>query len=183
MKLLLFVAFQILLVSQTFSQKNEDVLYWSAERKLTEKDFEIKTTSDSLSQSNSLFTISFKISGFDFLAKNLNNRVENYFLKSASQINVISGIKETLRYQQTHFDINEIYARKFRKALKENKKSIIKGFKIIEDLNNQIISDCSKRRALYDVETKIGTDDFKQKEWEIIIEKELQELSDFAFEK
>ncbi len=44
------------------------------------------------------------------------------------------------------------------------------------------MTDFSKRRIDYDLETKFGTDVLKQKQWEIQIQKELSELNDFAFE-
>ena len=159
------------------------MLRWSSTRKLTLIDFGIKTTKLETTTSFGQFSISYKVNGFDFMTKNFNKKVENLFIKSASWIDTTSNIQESLTYQQTLFDISEIYARQFRKALHDNRRKIISGSNFIEDLDQKSIADFSKRRIAYDRETKFGTDIEKQKEWEIQIQKELADLSGFAYNK
>ena len=77
----------------------------------------------------------------------------------------------------------EIYARKFRKELKENRKLIAKGTQFVEGINSRVSTEFSKRRLKYDEETKYGMDSTKQQIWEEQISKELAELADFQFEK
>jgi hypothetical protein len=93
------------------------------------------------------------------------------------------NVQQSLAYQQTLFDMCEIYTRQFRKALKENRKTIAKGTAIAEELNNRFMTDFAKRRIDYDRETKFGSDEPKQKEWESQIQNELTELSEYAYEK
>lgn len=73
------------------------------------------------------------MTGFDFLTKNFNKKVQNYFIK--------------------------------------------------EELSNKCMADCARRRLLYEQETRAGTDQQKQKEWEAQIQKELLELDEFAHER
>lgn len=161
-------------------EKNaENFFSWTADRKLTVDDFHIRKGS-STSSSFAQFSIGYSAAGFDFLSRNLNKRIFNHFFSSASWIDTTADITLVLNYQQTLFDLSEVYARQFRKLLKENKKRIIKGLGFLNDLNDQIVSAFAKRRLEYDEETKYATDAAKQKIWEAQIQKELAELSEFA---
>lgn len=166
-----------------YSQNSKDKLQWSATRKLTLDDFLIKTKFIETTTSFAQFSFDYKVNGFDFLTKNFNKKVFNSFIKSASWIDTTTNFKQSLIYQQTLFDIAEIYTRQFRKALKENRKKLIKGVEIAENLHNEIMTKFSVRRIDYDSKTKFGYDLEKQKEWEIQIQIELAELNDFAFGK
>ncbi|MBS1666516.1 MAG: hypothetical protein JST58_03990 [Bacteroidetes bacterium] len=177
--------FLVLLQTLTivFAQNDNERLRWSPTRKLTISDFAIKTKQVETTTSFGQFYIGFKVKGFDFMTKNFNKKVDNFFIKSASWIDTTINIDQSLIYQQTLFDISEIYTRQFRKALHDNRKKIISGTNFIEELNQKYITDFSKRRIEYDKQTKFGTDIAKQKEWEIQIQKELFDLSDFSYEK
>jgi hypothetical protein len=171
-----------LLTSYAFGQSSQDNLLWSATHKLTLDDFSIKTKSNETTSSFAQFSVDYQVSGFDFLTKNFNKKVHNYIIKTASWIDTTTNINQSLLYQQTLFDICEIYTRQFRKALRENRKKIANGTEFVKELNNKIMTDFSKRRIDYDRETKYGTDLTSQKEWELQIQKELLELNDFAYD-
>lgn len=171
-----------LLTSYAYGQNSHDNLQWSATYKLTLDDFSIKTRSNETTSSFAQFSVDYEVGGFDFLTKNFNKKVHNYMIKSASWIDTTTNINQSLLYQQTLFDICEIYTRQFRKELRENRKKIANGTEIAKELNNKIMTDFSKRRIEYDHETKYGTDLTKQKEWENQIQKELIELKDFSYE-
>lgn len=173
----------LLTINTSLSQVNDDYLLWSSTRKLTPDDFTIKTQVPESTASFGQFSMSYQVNGFNFLTKNFNKKVRNYFIKTASWIDTTSNLAQALAYQQTLFDICEIYTRQFRKALKENRKKIAKGTTIIEELNQKFMTAFAKRRIDYDRETKSGADELKQKEWESQIDKELTELSDYAYEK
>jgi hypothetical protein len=164
-------------------QSSNDYILWSSTRKITADDFEIKLKKLESTPSFAQFTVDYQVNGFDFMTKNFNKKVRNYFLRSASWIDTTTNLQQSLTYHQTLFDICEIYTRHFRKALKENRRKIANGTKIAEELNNQIMTDFAKRRIDYDRETNFASDSNKQKEWEIQIQRELSELSDFAYDK
>jgi hypothetical protein len=164
-------------------QVNNDKLLWSQTHKLTVDDFGIKTKSLETTSSFAQFSVDYQVNGFDFMTKNFNKKVRNYIIKTASWIDTTTNINKSLLYQQTLFDICEIYTRQFRKSLRENRKKIANGTQIAEELNNKIMTEFSKRRVDYDRETKFGTDMTKQKEWEVLIQMEILELSDFAYDK
>jgi hypothetical protein len=181
-RLTILFLFICLFTTLGFGQNSSDNLQWSATHKLTLDDFSIKTKSLETTSSFAQFSIDYQVNGFDFLTKNFNKKVHNYIIKTASWIDTTSNINQLLLYQQTLFDIFEIYTRQFRKALRENRKKIVNGTEIANELNNKIMTDFSKRRIEYDRDTKFGTDLVKQMEWEKQIQKELLELNDFAYE-
>lgn len=182
-KTILILLFTIFSTTKlVYCQNSTDKLQWSATNKLTVDDFSIKTKSIERISSFAQFSFDYKINGFDFMTKNFNKKIFNSLIKSASWIDTTTNFKQSLIYQQTLFDISEIYTRHFRKVLKENRKKLIKGIEIAENLHNEIMSKFSVRRINYDSETKFSNDLEKQNEWETLIQKELMVLNDFAFE-
>lgn len=170
----------IYLLGQTISDDN--LVFWSSTKKLMAKDFKIKTSNGETNPSFGQFSVDYKVNGFDFLTKNFNKKVRNYFIKSASWIDTTATVSISIRYQQTLFDICEIYARQFRKELKENRKKIASGVQFVEGLNQKAMTDLSNRRVVYDRETKFGTVIEKQSEWEKQIQNELNDLKEFSNE-
>jgi hypothetical protein len=104
-------------------------------------------------------------------------------IPTASWIDTTKNTTQTLNYEQTLFDLSEIYVRKFRQQLKENRRKVIKGTEFAEQLNSKILTEFSKRRIEYTKDTAFGKDTEKQKFWEAQIKKELAELDEFAYEK
>ena len=174
----------LLLLSGNFlfsqSRVNNDYIAWSSTRRLTANDFIIKTKDLQTTTSFAQFYMDYQVGGFDFMSKNLNKKVGNYFIKSGSWIDTTYSISKSIRYQQTLFDLAEIYARQFRKELKANKRKILGGTNFIKELNSKIVSDMSKRRIDYDTETKFGSDAAKQAEWENEIWIELKGLKEYG---
>ncbi|CAN5207302.1 hypothetical protein BH11BAC5_BH11BAC5_13610 [soil metagenome] len=175
----LFLIFHITI----FAFGQNEMLRWSAITKLTPDDFFIKTKQLETSTSFGQFIIGFKVNGFDFLTKNFNKKVDNFFIKSASWIDTTANVAQSLIYQQTLFDLSEIYARQFRKALREKRSKILSGTNFTQELNQQYMTEFAKRRIDYDRETKYSTDATKQKAWEDQIQKELTELNGFSYNK
>lgn len=163
--------------------QNQEILPWSSTRKITVEDFYIKTKSLETTISFAQFSIDYQVNSFDFLRKNFNKKVQNYMIKSASWIDTTASINQSLLYQQTLFDLSEIYTRQFRKSLRENRKKFISGTEIAKELNNKTMTDFSKRRIDYDRDTQFATELTKQKEWEMEIQEELEALSDYAYDK
>ncbi|GAB1404231.1 MAG: hypothetical protein PHX54_01680 [Lentimicrobiaceae bacterium] len=160
----------------------KNLVFWSATNKLTTDAFGIKI-SNRENSSFAQFSVDYQVNGFDFMTKNFNNKVRNYIIVSASWIDTTSNVSESLRYQQTLFDLCEIYTRQFRKGLKEKRKKIASGTQFVEELNQEIMTEFSNRRIVYDRETNYGLLTDKQLIWENQIQKELEELKDYAFDK
>jgi hypothetical protein len=183
MRSLLTIIFMIGFLTNGFSQDNPDFLLWNSSHKLTINDFGIKKNDSKSGLSFAQFSIDFSVNGFDFMTKNFNKKVKNEIIKSASWIDTTQFVELSLRYQQTLFDISEIYVRRFRKELRDNRKQIAKGLNIVQEINSKISSDFAKRRLEYDSETDSGANDEKQLFWEEQVKKELLELSEFEYGK
>jgi hypothetical protein len=181
----LFACLSILFLSECACAQpapGNDYLSWSATRKLAVEDFLIRKKPGDGFSSAAQFSVQFDLQGFAFLKRNFNRSVHNYFIKSASWIDTSFDTATSLRYQQTLFDICEIYTRRFRHDLKANRKRLAGKNDLINELNAKAMSDFAKRRMLYDDETGSGSNAGKQLEWEMQIRKELDELKDFAVE-
>ena len=104
-------------------------------------------------------------------------------VKTGSQIDTTGTVDIYLLYQQTIFNLCEIYTRHFRKELRENRSKFMKGAGFADELNMEIMKQLMIRREEYTKETNSATNPEKQREWEAQIRKELEELADYAYEK
>lgn len=179
MKYTIIISIILLHINPIFSQNNKK--NWSSTDRLNINDFELKITNQT-SNCFGQFSIEYNVNGLDFFTKNFNTKVKNCMITSASWIDTNSDVKVSIRYQQTLFDLSEIYARYFRKELKENRKKLASGTKIVDEINQKNLTEFSKKRIEYDIETNFGMNDVKQKEWEIHILKELNELKEFEYD-
>ncbi len=178
----------ILIISSlnlTFGQNlQEGQKRWSSDEKLTIEDFKIKISDENNDVVFSQFMISHAIGGFDFMKRNLNQKIENIFLGNASWIDTtkVADIQKQIDFQQMQFELAEIHARKFRKRALENKGQIAKGFDIINQINNEIMTEFSKSRLELVKETESGRNEQKILEWKEKIATELRELDEFSYE-
>lgn len=182
MKLLLSFLLILGLTTICVAQENPDYLLWNSDHALTVDDFGIKK-SDPSYMCFAQFTIEHYVSGFDFMAKNFNKKVKNLMIISASWIDTTQNVELSLKYQQTLFDISEIYARKLRKELKENRKQIAKGFAIVNEISARNSAEFAKRRLEYDSDTEYGKNTQRQSLWDQKIKQELLELADYDYNK
>ena len=171
-------------MNQTFGQSlQQGQKRWSSEQKLTIDDFKIKISDKNNDAVYSQFMISHAIGGFDFMKRNLNQKIENIFLGNASWIDTtkVSEIQKQIDFQQMQYDLAEIHARKFRKRALENKKKIAKGFDIINQINNEIMTEFSESRLELIKETEGGQTEEKIEEWKEKIATELKQLYEFRY--
>ena len=163
-----------------YSSTPDGYRIWDPERKLTVDDFQIKTRQLPNYSSFMQFTIDYKVTGFDFMTKNFNKRVTNAMIPSASWIDTSRDVARSLRYEQTLFDMAEVYTRQFRQQLKVNRKKLASGTQIAEELNAKVMSDFAKRRLQYDAETREASNESEQLRWEEMIKQELTALAEFS---
>src|SRR5947208_1921080 len=138
----------LIVESPGFSQNKTDSNYlaWSSKRRLTVTDFEIRIAGEKTSPSFAQFYIDYRTGPVDFMKKNFNDKVHTYFIRSASWIDTTISMNISLRYQQTLFDLSEVYARQFRKQLKANKKKSLYNDTYGKTLDAEIMTSFSKRR-------------------------------------
>ena len=83
-----------------------------------------------------------------------------------------------MAHERLHYNITELYARKFRKALASIQSS--KSLKLdLNKLQKAINSQFTKRQNDYDFETNHSRIPQAQKQWQLRIEKELLALEAF----
>ena len=184
-KLFFAVLLSIICLNSSFGQDLLDgQKRWSSDTKLLLDDFKIKTSSENNELIYSQFFISHSISGFDFLKRNLNQKIENIFLGNASWIDTtkVFSIEKQIDFQQMQFDLAEIHARKFRKQVFINKGKISKGFDIINQIHNQIMAELSENRLQLVKETESGQNEKKIVQWKEKIATELKELHEFRYD-
>ena len=173
----LFFLSALSVISVCAQDYDPDKLFWSNIQKLKVDDFGVQTTNDQSGNSSAVFEIEYSVKGFNFLRKNFNQKINHYLLKPSSHIRLDDNVDQYLRFQQTMFDLEELYVRQLRKAISENRRKLIFTTGVVDDLKTEIIDEKLKEtQALYIKETNSGADIEKQKEWE---EKITQELSDF----
>lgn len=180
----LLIALSIFMCGITFAQKNknDDRIYWNERQQLIVDDFGIKTKDLESGATSAEFAIDYRVGKLNFVTSNFNKNVRNYMVKSTSQIDTTGNVQQYLLYQQTLFNLSEVYARELRKALRENRKSLLRSTNIADELNWKVMSEFMDRRSKYTQETNSASDPVKQKEWEKEIAYELNELKDFAYD-
>jgi len=179
------IILSIICLNLSFGQKLQDgQKRWSSEKKLTVNDFKIKISDENNEAIYSQFVISYSAQGFDFLKRNLNNKIGNIFFGNASWIDStkVENIDKQIEFQQAQFDLAEIQARKFRKELFIKKWKISKGFDIMNKISNKIMTEFSEIRLKLIRETEGGQNEQKVSEWKEKIANELKELNEFRFE-
>lgn len=171
--LLIFSCFSL------FAQKEETQIVWSKGYKLTWDDFQGKPKSGSTAGAITSSGI-----GRDFVYDNglitLNTKAT--FNKKKSWVKENAKITSVLGHEQGHFNITELYARKFRKAVlktkfkKDGEKAKNQLLKIYDIIDRE----WDAYQDLYDKETDLSREESKQKEWLLKIAQELEELEAYS---
>ena len=159
----------------------DEELSWNANKKLTWGNF--KATPD---YSHPYAAITYSGMSYGFSADVINGEVYvNYevncfFVANKSWVKRrYKGDKELLNHEQLHFDITELYTRKFKKELSAmtfsgNVKSEIKA--VYKRITKEKVSFQEK----YDLETDHSKNVAAQKRWQLNIHSELQKIIEFA---
>ncbi len=164
----------------------QNIIEWDSRYALKLSDFksEASKIGGNVNSLNSAMGIqfSFSMSNYEFMfTKNFNSKVSCTFARDASSL-IASDEKMAeclLKFSQFDFDLSELYARKFRKALYENKGAFSSAgfFKpIYDDINKEFTQRHSKAAD----ETQLGQDETKLQVLHAQVLYELNELPDFC---
>lgn len=168
-------------VSLSFAQ-DEDRVQWSATKRLTLADFRMVVPMAPSQYSYISLVTKYFVHGYDAFGGNLNKKVSNYMIPSASYIDTSVYAATSLMYEQTIFDLHEIYARKMRRALKQNRKKLFGSLDYIDQQHDVFAKEMAQARIKYDRETNFARNIDKQKEWEAQIKKELDAINEYSLE-
>jgi hypothetical protein len=135
-------------------------------------------------QSGSQVEFSFYMTNAEFMmTKNWNSKVKATFNKTAAYIIAPDDttVGKLVSLSQFHFDLAELYARKFRKELYKNKKAF-SNVSFIQPIYDRMIKEYSERGALVNKETDLGnrSELLKQRHDEVLAE--IDQLNEFCKE-
>jgi hypothetical protein len=177
--IIVFFSFIILLCS-SIPQSKSELIYWSKDYKLTWNDF--KASPKNISTNAAITSAGFGIEPYT-ISSNSDSVVLNmnvFFVKNESWVKQNAKTLPLLNHEQCHFDINELYARKFRQQIKKYK---FTNASFLENFPKLFLKYQNERDAyqnLYDKQTDHSRIQAKQLEWELKVAKELEILEAFS---
>jgi hypothetical protein len=176
MKKILWTLFSIspfLFFSNTDSP---DIIYWSEHSRLTWDDFQATPRFDY--ENISALTSSGIVHYTGCNSGEITYKVRAYFEKHESWVKEEALTTHHLTHEQIHFDITELYARKLRKLLNEQK--FLCGQEVeFEQFIKNALDGWQHEQQNFDIITRHSLDADNQKEWFYKIEMELSLLDEF----
>lgn len=162
------------------TSSNENTISWDKDRKLTWEDFKADPDANSdavaLTASGITFGYSVKTSGRRIIG--FTTSVEAHFYPDKSWYLTESADDYILGHEQLHFDITELYARKFRQQL--DRLVVNQNIKIqMNQIHEAINTALTKTQHTYDEQTQHSIVVDAQKYWENFIAEELQKLDKY----
>lgn len=166
------------------NNNDEATMSWNETKKLTWADFQ--STPDNNSEA-----VALTASGITFgysLKTTSNNRivdfsvsVESHFYPKKSWYLKDRANNYILAHEQLHFDITELYARRFRKELTKVKvnQNLKKQLRALHKSINKSLNETQKK---YDAESNHSINVDIQKQWEVLIHSELKKLDQYKSE-
>lgn len=158
----------------------EESFTWNESHKLTWADFKSQpdVSRDAVALTASGITFGYSLKTFEDRIIGFTTSVEAHFYPNKSWYKKGKANDITLKHEQLHFDITELYARMFREQL--SKISVNQNIALqLNTLNNSINEIHNATQKKYDAESKHSTDIAKQKQWEVFIAAELKKLDQY----
>ena len=159
---------------------NEETLSWNESRKLTWDDFKgsPNSNSDAVALTASGITFGYSVKTTNDRIVGYSASVEAHFYPNKSWYKTSKADDYILAHEQLHFDITELYVRKFRQQLER----LVVNQNIKTQLNqiHQAINKAlDKTQKTYDEETNHSINNAAQKYWQEYVHKELEKLDNF----
>jgi hypothetical protein len=169
---LLLVASPIIGIAQ---DKNEELIDWSASRRLDWNDYKgpPKSNSDAAAATTSYLGIE-----YNFSNDKVTYKIACRFSKNKSW--VLHKTDHILGHEQGHFDITEIFARKLNKETGEYKFNKRTYQKDLQKIYNDIVDEKEKLQNQYDHETDYSRNAEKQAAWLVTIAALLKSYNAYA---
>lgn len=156
----------------------EPVMPWKETYHLTWNDFKAKPkyNTSAVATTASGITFGFSIKKSDDRVISFTTEVHAHFYPEQSWYKPEWADTHILGHEQLHFDITELFSRKFRKriSLLKTTNDVNKRLKTIQ---KSINSELAAFQNQYDSETDFSRNIEAQLQWEIFVEKELKKLA------
>lgn len=176
-----------LLLFTTVFSKAQNVIDWNGIYKLQLSDFQSKATEIGNTNiyslhSSSKFDFSYYMNNYEFMfTKNFNSKVNCTFTKDGASL--VAPDQETamslLNFAQYEFDLAELYARKLRKKIYEEK-GVFSDPTFFQPIYESIQKQYVEEYTIAAKETDIGKNQEKLKILHENVLKEIQELPNFC---
>ena len=162
----------------TFSQAlSNDTIHWIDYRKIAWSDFKGDTIDLPGITGQTLIVVLAYYNKPNLFIPTRTSVYTVFDRKNSWAINAYK-IDKSLKYNQTMFNLYEVYARKLRKDFKNTKFGLDPN-KVFLEKYNSTLTNLSDRNKQYMKETKIGTDSDSLDKWDKIIQAELKELEEY----
>lgn len=89
-------------------------------------------------------------------------------------------LQDVLDHEQLHFDICELYGRKFYKGVLDLRRKSQLSQDALENLYYKLTAEYEQTQDAYDVETGHSTNGAKQREWNVAINRAINELVSYS---
>lgn len=168
----------ILISGFCFAQEVEtekDYIYWSDDYKLVWNDFD--ELPHRYSEHAAYSVVGYE-SRFDMNEKRFKAVIRTYFDRNESWSK--SWVSILLSHEQGHFDLAEIYGRKFRKRVKEAMKAGEISVEKFQQMSDEAIQQLEEAQQEYDEDTNYSMDYRAQLQWNERIQEELKKLKEYA---
>jgi hypothetical protein len=169
------LAFILLLPLFSIAQSEEDLIKWSAGKKLQWKDYLSEPDKNSDAAASTSTRIGFE---YHIRDNNLTYTLSCNFSKTRSWGRHKNDY--ILSHEQGHFDIAEIFTRKLAKALSEYKFKSSSYKNDLKKIYTDVMQEKEKFQQQYDNETDYSRNDEKQATWLKKIKEALSDLKEFA---
>ncbi len=169
----LAIFFTLFFIGVLQSQKTDDAIPWTEQRKLSWSDFKGEVPKDAMAAATTASGISYKYSAnLMFNEVNLDFEVKTFFYPQESWYKPEICDSLVLSHEQLHFDITELFARKMRRKL--NQSTFSDNVKAeVRNIYNSILSELNAYQERYDWETDFSRKKIAQLRWQERIRAEL----------
>ncbi|TDX83076.1 DUF922 domain-containing protein [Epilithonimonas xixisoli] len=156
--------------------KAQDKIFWDENRKLEWIDFQSKTQPNTSKTAATTFCgISYLLSSSTKKFTSKQVKIESFFVPSKSWAHRDHRTDLILMHEQSHFDIAELFARRFRKIISDKTMDA----KALQKYYTEIYDDYKNYQQDYETATNHGRIRDKQLEYSAKIDAEIEKLSDF----
>ena len=154
----------------------QDKIFWNEYRKLVWEDFQSKNRPNTSKAAATTFCgISYLLNSPTKKFTSREVKVESFFVPARSWAHNDHKTDLVLMHEQSHFDIAELFARRFRKVISDKTLDV----KSLQKYYERIYDDYKDYQKDYETVTNHGRIRDKQYEYTQKINSEIEKLSDF----
>ncbi|TSJ36508.1 hypothetical protein FO440_22000 [Mucilaginibacter corticis] len=176
MQILKPVVFLFLIISPTLTKAQQEVIRWDEKRPLVWSDFKGKLGFGWSASTYSQIDYTYKVLNLDceyIVTFDINN---DFYPKNSMSWSHYNGDDDyLLHHEQLHFDITELFTRKFATAL--HSAVFTDNFKSeIAEIYNKNWAECEAMQSKYDAESEHSRNSKMQYRWQLFIYLQLKAL-------